>query len=122
MSNIDVDFKARNLQQRSYTTVEVLSTIRKVELIKKKKFVTATFDSNYKAFVIHVTALNISYDINNKVHPSQKLQIAYLKADEILIEVPSKYDDFTDTFLSKLAIELLKHISINNDIIKLMDD
>ncbi len=36
MSNADVDFQARDLQWRSYTTGEVLVTTRQVELIGKK--------------------------------------------------------------------------------------
>ncbi len=36
ISNPDVDFQARDLQWRSYTTGEVLLTTRQVELIGKK--------------------------------------------------------------------------------------
>ena len=52
----------------------------------------------------------------------KKAQIVYLKADEASIEVLSKYADFVDIFLPKLAIKLLKHMKINNHAIKLVDD
>ncbi len=48
--------------------------------------------------------------------------MAYLKVDEALIKVPSKYADITDVFLSKLAVGLSKHTRINNHIIELIDD
>ena len=38
LSNADIHFADKNLTWRSYTTVEVLSTIKRVELIDKKKF------------------------------------------------------------------------------------
>ncbi len=38
------------------------------------------------------------------------------------MEVFSKYANFADVFSLKLAIELLKHTSINNHTIKLVDD
>ncbi len=44
MSNADVDFQARDLQWRSYTTGEVLPTTREVGLIGKKEFAAAALD------------------------------------------------------------------------------
>ncbi len=45
-----------------------------------------------------------------------------MKANEVLTKVSSKYTDFIDVISSKLTAELLKHIRINNYIIKLVDD
>lgn len=42
--------------------------------------------------------------------------------DEDLTEVFSKYTDFADNFLLKLAVELLKYMIINNYTIKLVND
>ncbi len=56
------------------------------------------------------------------MHPSRKAQIAHLKAAEALIKVPSKYADFADVFLPKLAVKLPKYTRINNHAIKLVDD
>ncbi len=105
MSNANIDFLARDLQWRSYTIRDVLPTIRQVKLIGKKEFAAAILDPKYKAFVVHVAALNI--DSGDKVHPSRTAQIAQIKADEAPSEMPSKYADFADVFSPKLAAKLL---------------
>ena len=56
------------------------------------------------------------------MHPSKRAQIAYLKADKTFTKVPSKYTDFTDVCLPKLAVELSKYTRINNHTIELVDD
>ncbi len=53
---------------------------------------------------------------------SKKAWIAHLKADEALMKVSSKYADFADIFLLKLAADLPKHTGINNRTIKLVND
>ncbi len=120
ISNAGVDFQARDLQWRSYTTGNILLTTRQVELIRKKEFVVAALDPEYEAFVIHIVALSVNS--SDKVHPSRRAQIAPLKADEALSKVPSKYTDFADIFSPKLVAELPKHTKINNHAIKLPDD
>ncbi len=70
MSNADVDFQARDLQWRSYTTRKVLPTTRQVELIGKKEFAAAALDPEHEAFVVHVAALSI--DSGDEVHPSKR--------------------------------------------------
>ncbi len=47
MSNIDVNFQARDLQWRSYITGDVLPTTRRVELIEKKEFAAAALEPEY---------------------------------------------------------------------------
>ena len=88
--------------------------------MKKKKFINAALDLEYKTFVIYLT--NLSVDLGDKVHPLKRVQIAYLKVDKALIKVSSKYVDFVNVFLPKLAIKLPKHTRINNHAIKLVDD
>ena len=56
------------------------------------------------------------------MYPLKKAQIAYLKIDKGPTNIPSKYAHFVHVFLPKLAIELLKYTSINNHIIKLVDN
>lgn len=97
-------------------------TIKKVELIRKKKFAVIALNLEYKIFILHITALNISFDICDKMHSSKKAQISHLQVDKDYIEVPSKYAYFKDTFLSKLAVKLPNCMSINNYAIKLIDD
>ncbi len=120
MSNADVDFQARDLQWRSYITGEVLPTTRRVELIGKKEFVAVALDLEHEAFVVHVAALSV--DLGDEVHPSRRVQIAHLKADEALTEVPNEYADFADVFSPKLAAELPEHTGINDHAIELVDD
>ncbi len=120
VSNADIDFQARDLQWRSYTIEEVLSTTRRVELIGKKEFATAALDPKHEAFVIYVATLSVN--AGNEVHPSKRAQIAHLKVDEAPTKVPSKYADFVDVFSPKLAIELPEYIGINDHVIELVDD
>ncbi len=70
MNNIDVNFQARDLQWRSYTTGDILPTTRRVELIKKKKFAIVALDLEHEAFIVHVAALSV--DSGDKMHPSRK--------------------------------------------------
>ncbi len=120
ISNVDVNFQAQDLQQRSYTTGDVFPTTRRVKLIGKKEFAATALNPEHKAFVVYVAALNA--DSSDEIHPSRRTQIAHLKADKVPIEVPSEYTTFTDVFLLKLAAELLKHTEINDHIIELVDD
>ncbi len=120
MSNADVDFQARDLQWRSYTTGEVLPTTKRVELIEKKEFAAAALDPEHEVFVVLVAALGV--DLGDEVHPSRRAQIAHLKADEAPTEVPSEYADFAEVFSTKLAAELPEHTGINDHAIELVDD
>ena len=120
MINIDVEFQTRNLQWRSYTTKNVLSTTKQVVLIEKNEYVAAALDPEYEAFVVYVTALSI--DLGDKVHPSKKAQIAQLKADKESSKVLSEYVDFADNFSSKLAVELPEHSEIIDHVIEFVDD
>ncbi len=120
MNNADINFQARDLQWRSYTTKEVLPTTRRVELIGKKEFTVAALDLEHEAFVVHVAAFNV--DLGNEMYPLRRAQIAHLKADEAPTKVSSKYADFADVFSPKLAVELPEHTGINDYAIELMDD
>ena len=101
-------------------TRNIFPTTKKVELIRKKEFAIVIFNPKYKVFVIYITTL--SFNSGNKMNPSKKAQIVYLKVNKTLIEIFSKYIDFKDIFLLKLAIKFLNYTSINNHIIKLVYD
>ncbi len=120
MSNADINFQARDLQWRSYTTGNVLPTTRQVELIGKKGFVGAALDLKHKAFVVHVAALSV--DSGDKMYPSRRAQIVHLKADKAPYKVSGEYTNFADVFSPKLAAELPEHTGINDYTIELVDD
>ncbi len=120
MSNTDVDFQAGDLQWRSYTTGDVLLTIKQVELIGKKEFVVAVLEPKHKTFIVHVVALSL--DSGNEVHPSKRIQIANLKMEKAPFKVPGEYADFADIFSPKLVAELSKYTKINDHVIELVDD
>ncbi len=120
MSNADVDFQAQNLQWRSYTTGDIFSTTRRVELIGKKEFTVAALDSEHEAFIVHLAALNVNP--GDEIHPLRGAQIAHLKADEAPTKVPSEYADIADVFSPKLAAELPEYMRINDHAIELVDD
>ena len=61
-------------------------------------------------------------NLDDKVHPSKRAQIAHRKANKVPTKVPNKFADFADVFLPKLVIELPKYTGINNYGIKLVDD
>ena len=83
-------------------------------------FIVTAVDPEYKAFIIHVAVLSIN--LGDKKHPLRKAQIAHLKVDEAFIKVFSKYANFVDAFLPKLAVKLPKYTRINNHAIKLVDN
>ena len=89
-------------------------------MIGKKKFIASALDLEYKAFVVYITA--VSLDLGDKVHPSKRAQIAYLKVNKALFEISSKYANFADIFLPKLAIELLENTRVYNHTIEQVDD
>ena len=87
---------------------------------RKKKVAAATLDPKYKVFIVHIAALSVNSD--NEIHPSKKVQIAYLKVDEASIKVSTKYADFADIFSPKLAAKLHKYMKINDYTIELVDN
>ncbi len=56
------------------------------------------------------------------MHPLKRAQIAHLKADKAFTKVFSKYTNFANVFLQKLAIKHPKHTRINDHAIELIDD
>ena len=116
LGNANIRFAERELIWRTYSAVEALSIIRRVEIINKKEFATTALNKDNKTFVVHMAA----FSIGSNVHPSWKAQIASLDVEEVTI--PAKYLDYTNVFFSNPAIKLPKHTSINNHFINLIDD
>ena len=57
LSNANIQLAKKELTWRSYTAAEALSTIKRVELINKKKFAKVALDEEFEIFVMHVAAL-----------------------------------------------------------------
>ena len=53
-SNADMLFGEETLTWKSYTTNEVLTTTKQVQLVHPKEFVIAAFDADSKTFAVHV--------------------------------------------------------------------
>lgn len=61
LSNGDVNFSETGKPiWRSYTTVEVISTTNRIQLIDKCKFAKTVLDENSETFVIYIAALDVS--------------------------------------------------------------
>ena len=58
LSGTDVDFLDWKFRRRTYTTKEALPTIRRVKLVGKKEFATATFDLEYEIYVVHIGSIS----------------------------------------------------------------
>ena len=87
----------------------------------KKVFIKIVFDLNYKNFIVYIAVFN-SFNLNTKIYSLYKTYIAHLKINKIFTKVFNKYIDIVNIFFLKLVIKLLKYISINYYIIKLIDN
>ena len=70
--------------------------------------------------MVHIATLIINS--GDKIYLSKIDQIAYQKIDKALIKILSKYTDFVNIFLSKLAVKLFKYKRVNNYTIELIDN
>lgn len=93
-----------------YIAAKAFFTIKHIELIKKKEFVVAVFDSKNKTFIVYIASFT-NFDND---HPSCKAQIAWLKVDKAPTTIWPEYSNFANVFSPELVIEFLKHIGINN--------
>ena len=55
--NANMQFVEKKLKWKSYIIAEVLTTIKKVELINKREFAAIALDENVEMFVLHVAIL-----------------------------------------------------------------
>ena len=127
LSDANIDFVHWELWWKTYTTEETLPTTRRVELVKKKKFVAATLNAEYEIYIVYVASFNSISLIASlgstplDVHSSQKPQISSLIAEEALTKVPIKYSDFADVFSLDLASKLPEYTGINDQAIELVN-
>lgn len=76
LSNANVEFtEARGLIWRTYTVVEAIPIIQRIELIDKHNFIKVTLNKNSEIFVLHVLPLKAS---GMMIHSFQTAQIAAL--------------------------------------------
>ena len=123
LSGADVDFLKKKLWWRSYTIKKALLTTKRVELVRKKEFAAAAFDSGHETFIIHVVFLrSLSSTQESDIHHSRRTQIAALVANEALTSISTKYSDFADVFSLELALKLSEYIGINDYTIELVDN
>ena len=118
LSNAYVQLDTRNLTCRTYSTLEALSTTRRVELIDKYEFARADLDKNSKTFVVHVTALEAS---ELAILLSRASPLAVLQQDKVSTKIPSEYANSADVFFLDLMMELAKNTGINKHAIKLFE-
>ena len=60
-SNANIQFAKKKLTWKSYIIAKALSTIKRIELINKKKFAKAALDKNVEVFVMHITSLSLNF-------------------------------------------------------------
>ena len=122
LSNADIQFAEKELIWRSYIAAEALPTIKRIELIDKKKFAKAALNEKFQTFMVYVSALEaLLGSAGMTMHLSEAAQIAALKQDKAPTKVLSKYTNYADIFSFNLAMELPKSTGINEHIIELQD-
>lgn len=82
-----------------------------------KKFVATTFNLDNEIFVIHIAFLT-SFNLEMKVYPFIRSQIAFLVVTKTSIVVLSEYAYYANVFLQSLQLSF----EINNYSINLIND
>ena len=55
-SDINIWFVEKTLNWSSYNIIGALFTIKIVEFISKKKFITVAIDENFETFIVYITS------------------------------------------------------------------
>lgn len=63
LSNININFINKKLKQYLYIIVKVMLIIKKIELIKNKKFIVIVFNVNNKIFLIYIIFFCFDFNI-----------------------------------------------------------
>ena len=124
LSGANVDFLGRELRWKTYTTEEPLPTIKCVELVDKKKFIAAAFNSGHETYIVYVGSFNSDTSSSSSlldVHPLKRSQIFELIVEEAFTKISTEYLDFGDVFSPDLASKLLEYTGINNHAIELVN-
>ena len=120
LSGANVDFSGWELQWRTYTTKKTVPTIRRVELVGKKKFAATTLIPEHKTYIVYVKLVNFNASPSFSpldVHPFRRPQIFDLIGKEAPTKVLAKYLNFADVWFSDLTSKLPKHTRINDNAI-----
>ena len=126
LNSADVNFLVRELRWRTYTTDEVLSTTRCIELVGKKEFAAVALDPESEIFVVYVASLSFdalpsSLPLKLNVYLFRRPQVSDLIVEEAPTKVSAKYSDIADVFSLDLMFELPEHTGINNHAIELIN-
>lgn len=105
LSNTDIQFLKKELTQRFYTIVKALLPIKQVEIIDKKKFAKAALNKNVKAFVVHMTFINLNKQ-KMSIQLAKEALIALLIVEKV--QILTEYSDFSNRFLEEKAFILPK--------------
>lgn len=95
LNNANIQFAKKKLTWKFYTIVKVLSTIKKIRIMNKKKFAKMALDKNIKGFVVYLT----SFSLNKPtiiIHLARKAHIALFITKEM--QILAKYSNFLDIF------------------------
>lgn len=114
--NTDIWFAELELIWKTHSTIKVLLTTQKVEIIYKKKFAIAVLNDDDKTFVVHMTA----FSVGSNIYLFQYTQIVLLNIKQAIN--PTKYLNYSNVFSSDSATELHKYIGINDHSINLIDN
>ena len=125
LSNADIDFLGQERRWKTYTNKEVLPTIRRVELVRKKEFAAAALNPKHETYVVHIasfssTPLAFLESTPLNVHISRRSQISGLIVEEAPTKVSNEYSDFTNVFSPDLASKLPEHNGIIDYAIELV--
>ena len=126
LSGANVDFSVQKLYWKTYITDKTFPTTRPVKLVGIEEFAAAALNlkhETYKVYVAFLSSILLIPFLNSTpldVHPSRRLQISGLNAKKTPTKVLNKYADFVDILSPDLTFKLLKHIGINDHIIKLI--
>lgn len=109
LNNANIQFIERDFIWKIYIVANILPTIKKIQIIDRKKFAKTVLDPNKKVFVVNVTTITSE----KAIYLVCQAQIALLKAEKVSVTVPKKYLDYTDIFSKKFPAMLSEHIEIN---------
>lgn len=92
-----------------------------MEFVEKKEFIAIALNLDNKIFIVYI-AFFASSNLYINFYPSCKICIALFIVNDTSTIVLSKYVNFTNVFSLNFTAKLLKHIKINNHLIKLIED
>ena len=119
LSSTNINFLGWKLRWRTYTTDEVIPTVRRNKLVDKKEFAAAKLDPEHETYVVHVRLVSFdvlpsSSPLELDIHPFRRPQVSGLIVEEASTKVSHEYLDFADVFSSDLMSKLFEHTGIKD--------